>query len=75
MRWFSRKRERFRFCWNTLGGDHHEGYVVEIDNGTLIVDCDDGETRAVRVDDYRLREGVYIGGRFHQTGTCEGAKV
>lgn len=33
--------------WTTFGGDHYEGVIWEIDNGTYIVLCTDGVERAV----------------------------
>jgi hypothetical protein len=33
--------------WQTLGGDEHEGLVVDVDSNVLIVECTDGVRRAV----------------------------
>lgn len=33
--------------WETIVGRKHEGVLLEIDNGTYIVLCTDGRTRAV----------------------------
>lgn len=35
------------FEWDTFGGDHYEGVILEIDNGTLHILCTDGKERAV----------------------------
>jgi hypothetical protein len=34
-----------RFSWETLGGMKYSGVIVEIDNGTFFVMCDDGVRR------------------------------
>jgi hypothetical protein len=36
-----------RVKWETVMGIKHEGTAIELDNGTLIVACDDGKQRAV----------------------------
>jgi len=36
--------------WETIGGQKYEGKIIEVDNGTAIVKCSDGKTRAVRID-------------------------
>jgi hypothetical protein len=36
--------------WSTLGGDHYEGPVVEVDSNVLYVRCADGKVRPVEGD-------------------------
>jgi hypothetical protein len=35
------------FRWETVGGDEHEGEVIDTDSNVLIVRCTDGVVRAV----------------------------
>ena len=37
--------------WSTISGDTYRGIIVEIEEGTAKVLCDDGVTRAVELDD------------------------
>jgi predicted RNA-binding protein with RPS1 domain len=36
--------------WSILRGDRYSGVIVEIDNYTAFVLCDDGVTRTVGID-------------------------
>lgn len=45
-----------RVKWETIGGDVYAGKVVDVDNGTVIVDCDDGKQRATTIDGCKLDE-------------------
>ena len=36
--------------WKTIGGDHYSGVIVEIEEGTAVVQCTDGVRRAVELD-------------------------
>ena len=42
--------EILRVKWETVMGVKYEGQVVERDNGTLIIACDDGKVRAFPVN-------------------------
>ncbi len=33
--------------WDTLGGQHYEGVIIEVDSNVLHVKCTDGVVRAV----------------------------
>jgi hypothetical protein len=38
-----------RIQWDTIGGDHHEGTLIDIDSNVGIVRTDDGKTLAVEL--------------------------
>ena len=38
------------YSWTAGNGVHYEGTIIEIDDGTLIIKCTDGKTRAVQAN-------------------------
>lgn len=50
------KMNDVRVQWTTLRGDEYRGVVREVDDNVLIVDCDDGERRAVELDSASLED-------------------
>jgi hypothetical protein len=37
-------------AWDTIGGDHYHGIVLEVEQGVAKVLCDDGVIRSVELD-------------------------
>jgi len=36
--------------WRTILFQKHEGEIVKIDSGTVVVNCTDGKQRCIRID-------------------------